>query len=587
MLARPGEDHRQQGPDRSSASTQHGHLDGVARPTATSGAGSPPRPTVDLSRPGARGRQHRASRSLPRSTPRPPRSRTLFGPGIDHVPLRRRARPPRRRRHQPPRRAAGSAATSSTADAPALLISRDRHQPQRLGRPRQAARRPVGRGRRRRREVPAARHGRALPPGSSGSSAGEDLGPQYTLDLLSRFNLTADQLFEVFDHCRDVGIEVMCTAWDPPSVDRARGYGIPALKVASADLTNHALLHAHGRAPASRWSSRPACRPRARSARPSTWCRGHGARRTRCCTASRPTRRRSRTSTCATSQRLAEIGQLPGGLLRPRARLPRAARGRRPRRARSSRSTSPSTASMEGNDHKVSLLPGEFAEMVARIREVEEALGTAAPRGGVHRRDDEPRQPRQEPGRRPAHRGRRAHHRRRRRHQEPRPRAPAQRPTTGWSAAPPHRALERRRLLLRHRPRRRGAAGSRTTPSAARGACPSATTTSTTMTARLHARLPRVPLLLQGPRARPGRRCFADRRRPLPMGYACHSPDLFAGDFLLNLASEDDDHWERSITRAAAGHRPDPVDAAATSRARRPRPGRHRQPRRLHHRRAT
>ena len=34
---------------------------------------------------------------------------------------------------------------------------------------------------------------------------------------------------------------------------------------------------------------------------------------------------------------------------------------------------------------------------------------------------------------------------------------------------------------------------------------------------------------------------------PLPMGYACHSPDLFTGDFLLNLASDDDAHWERSI----------------------------------------
>ena len=31
------------------------------------------------------------------------------------------------------------------------------------------------------------------------------------------------------------------------------------------------------------------------------------------------------------------------------------------------------------------------------------------------------------------------------------------------------------------------------------------------------------------------------------MGFTTHSPDLFAGDFLLNLASEDDAHWERSI----------------------------------------
>ena len=33
----------------------------------------------------------------------------------------------------------------------------------------------------------------------------------------------------------------------------------------------------------------------------------------------------------------------------------------------------------------------------------------------------------------------------------------------------------------------------------------------------------------------------------LAMTYTTHSPDLFAGDFLLNLASDDDEHWERSI----------------------------------------
>ncbi|UJH69889.1 TIM barrel protein [Ornithinimicrobium sp. INDO-MA30-4] len=38
---------------------------------------------------------------------------------------------------------------------------------------------------------------------------------------------------------------------------------------------------------------------------------------------------------------------------------------------------------------------------------------------------------------------------------------------------------------------------------------------------------------------------FGDQK--LPMTFACHSPDLFAGDFLLNLASTDDEHWERSI----------------------------------------
>ncbi len=77
---------------------------------------------------------------------------------------------------------------------------------------------------------------------SSGSSAGKDFGPRYIPDLVSRFNLSADRLFQVFDRCRDVGIEVVCTAWDPPSVDELAAYGVPALEVASADLTNHALL---------------------------------------------------------------------------------------------------------------------------------------------------------------------------------------------------------------------------------------------------------------------------------------------------------------------------------------------------------
>src|SRR4029450_6445612 len=35
---------------------------------------------------------------------------------------------------------------------------------------------------------------------------------------------------------------------------------------------------------------------------------------------------------------------------------------------------------MEGNDLNVSLLPDEFAEMVRRIRELEEALGSTSPR---------------------------------------------------------------------------------------------------------------------------------------------------------------------------------------------------------------
>lgn len=76
------------------------------------------------------------------------------------------------------------------------------------------------------------------------NDASEDLGTQYTLDLLSRVQLTADELCTVFDHCAEIGILPLCTAWDLASAQRLDEYGIAAFKIASADLTNHELLRA-------------------------------------------------------------------------------------------------------------------------------------------------------------------------------------------------------------------------------------------------------------------------------------------------------------------------------------------------------
>ena len=142
-------------------------------------------------------------------------------------------------------------------------------------------------------------------------SQGEDLGPQYTLDLLSRFNLAADQLFEVFDHCRDVEVDIMCTAWDPPSVDRLVDYGVPALKVASADLTNHTLLEhvAPSGTPmvvSTGMSTETEIRESVAVLRPA-------ARPTPCCTASRRTRRPFKDVNLAYLTRLAELGDCPVG----------------------------------------------------------------------------------------------------------------------------------------------------------------------------------------------------------------------------------------------------------------------------------
>lgn len=71
---------------------------------------------------------------------------------------------------------------------------------------------------------------------------GEDLGTEYILDLLGRFELSVDEQLAIFNRCRQLGIEYMCTPWDSVSVDVLESFGVPAFKVASADLTNFPLL---------------------------------------------------------------------------------------------------------------------------------------------------------------------------------------------------------------------------------------------------------------------------------------------------------------------------------------------------------
>lgn len=80
--------------------------------------------------------------------------------------------------------------------------------------------------------------------GDVSASAGEDLGPQYTMNLLAKYSFTPEQMIEVLDHCRAIDVDAFCTPWDEPSLRVLADYGVPALKIASADLTNHALLRA-------------------------------------------------------------------------------------------------------------------------------------------------------------------------------------------------------------------------------------------------------------------------------------------------------------------------------------------------------
>lgn len=208
-------------------------------------------------------------------------------------------------------------------------------------------------------------------------SAGEDLGVQYTLDLLSRFSLTVDQMYEVFDHVKQHDMDIMCTPWDAPSVQALVDYGVQGLKVASADLTNHELL----RDMASRglpmlistgMSREEEIRESVKLLR--SLGASYGLLQ---CQSTYPAPFKD--VNLAYMDRLAEIGQcLVGYSGHERGyHVPIAAVARG---AKIIEKHFTIDKTLEGNDHTVSLLPEEFKAMVQQIREVEESIGTAAPR---------------------------------------------------------------------------------------------------------------------------------------------------------------------------------------------------------------
>jgi sialic acid synthase SpsE/sugar phosphate isomerase/epimerase len=74
------------------------------------------------------------------------------------------------------------------------------------------------------------------------SNSDGDLGTEYVLDLLRRYELTASQHKLLYEYCRNINLLYMCTPWDHKSVDILESFSVRAYKVASADLTNLPLL---------------------------------------------------------------------------------------------------------------------------------------------------------------------------------------------------------------------------------------------------------------------------------------------------------------------------------------------------------
>lgn len=209
------------------------------------------------------------------------------------------------------------------------------------------------------------------------NDASEDLGSQYVLDLLSRFQLKDNEFIEVFDYCKKKDLEVLCTPFDKVSVDKLDKYGVDAYKIASADLTNHDLLEYVAS------KNKPMIISTGMATEDEIIDAVQVLRNCNAvfillqCNSTYPAPFKD--INLKYMNRLKEIGNCfvgYSGHERGYA-VPIAAVGLG---AKVIEKHFTVDKTMEGNDHKVSLLPSEFKEMVSGIRAVEQAMGTASPR---------------------------------------------------------------------------------------------------------------------------------------------------------------------------------------------------------------
>ncbi len=204
-----------------------------------------------------------------------------------------------------------------------------------------------------------------------------DLGTQYTTDLLFKYQLKSDKLLKLFDYCKKKNIIPLCTPWDLRSAEVLNEYGIDGFKVASADLTNYKLLEYLAK------TGKPIFCSTGMSTEIEikstiSFLNSIGANYALLhCNSTYPTPLKDVNLTYL--NRLKEISnKIIGysgherGFIVPIAAV---AMG-----AKIIEKHFTLDKNLEGNDHKVSLLPNEFAKMVENIRHVEVALGNDSER---------------------------------------------------------------------------------------------------------------------------------------------------------------------------------------------------------------
>lgn len=207
--------------------------------------------------------------------------------------------------------------------------------------------------------------------------ASEDLGSQYTLDLLARFSLSNDDLLRAMDKAVELGLAPLCTPWDEESYRVLKDWGADGFKISSADLTNHDLIRTiardgNGLILSTGMSSQNEIAETAKvlDQVSASYLFLH-------CNSTYPTPHKD-----INLANMPKLGDYADGLFGYSGHergiaVPVAAVACG---AKVVEKHFTFDKSMEGNDHRVSLLPEEFADMVRDIRVVEEAMGTVGPR---------------------------------------------------------------------------------------------------------------------------------------------------------------------------------------------------------------
>ncbi len=202
-----------------------------------------------------------------------------------------------------------------------------------------------------------------------------DLGQEYTEDLLMRFQLSWEETKIALDYVKQCGMIPLCSPWDMISLARLLDFGVPGLKIASADLTNNDLLVAAAKSGKPLFVSTGMSTNDEIKQASQLLLDNYATFSLLHCNSTYPAPFSD--IHLLYMDALKELSMGPVGYSGHERGyevcIAAVARG-----AKIIEKHFTLDRSMQGNDHRVSLLPSEFAEMTRCIRNVESSLGLAS-----------------------------------------------------------------------------------------------------------------------------------------------------------------------------------------------------------------